>query len=176
MKERYNRFRNQMVIVGVISILASIPSLIKVWTGRDELIEVKGVLSSSDIYVKVADNNNEGLNFGNKRKQNVIELLFYLQQQPYNFRLAKPLEPNVWGSAKYNLINKKLRAADTITVFISVSEVGNEHPYIYMLKADNEEILTYDDTHSEEQSSFMFLSILGCLFIAVPFIYKFLTD
>lgn len=137
-------------------------SLPIIWTNKSDLISIKGILSSVDVY---SEKQNVRRTYGSQEKDFLI-CTFYLSGVDKKFQLSQAFDIYK-PENKYIKLKRALNRADSITVLIHPMDKDEYTPKIMSVYADNTEVILFDDTQNESKSRFSIIAIIAVVMLSV---------
>ena len=158
-----------LFFIGVLLLVLFVQQLITIWTPKNSLVALKGTLQSCDTYVTSVNSANH---YGYEAKSQKADLIFYLQEHKKKFALSENIGSN-YNDEHYEKIKNKLKRADTVTVWVKKSALGNWQPQVFEIDTDKETVLDFQTVRFEERplTAFLLLTGLSCVIFPIYFFY-----
>jgi hypothetical protein len=151
-------------IYGVILLVFAIMQLRTIWTSKSSLVPLKGTIKHCDTYITTVSSRGR---YGYDAKSQKAELIFYLNEHKKKFALVDNIGGD-YRNEEYDRIKASLRRADSVTVWIRKSEIGNWEPKIFQIESNREKVLDYQAVRFKERPLTAFLLIMGLGCVGFP--------
>jgi hypothetical protein len=150
-----------LLLIGVVMLGYSIYMLPTIWTSKDSLMPVSGVLDRADTYYSTVTDRH-----GDKSRK--AELVFYLVGIKKKFALVENIG-NEYSLKEYEQIKDGLNRSDSVTVWIKEEEDSYWDPKVFQITTDRKILLEFDAVRYKEQPVALFLCLgsLGCIGFSV---------
>lgn len=145
---------NRLLIFGLLVTGLGLYQFTNLLTFKSQLTEIKGVLSSADVYVTTVTERSRGT------KSQKSELIFYLSGRQQKFGLVENIGSN-YKNLEFEQLRKSLRRADSVAVWVKQSEVENYEPKVFQIDADRKTILEFEKVRTKDSGLTLFLLFLG---------------
>lgn len=151
---------NRILILGIACIvMAILLSTESVLVSKNNLIQVTGLLKDSGTHVQKVSSTSR---YGRTSYSNRITLYFTLVEQPYIFKLNKNIGIERIDE-DYETLNRVIRHAEEISVWIRKDELESLEPKIFRLATEKTTLITFDSVKHEFSNMIMFLFLVGLL-------------
>jgi hypothetical protein len=165
-----------LFLLGIFIIIFSLQQFAVTWTSKSSLMPLKGTLENCETYVTTVTSKS-GHYFHYESKSQKSELIFYL----YEFKKKFILSENIGSSHRneeYEKIKSKLKAADSVTVWVKKSESDFWEPIVFQIDTDRGTALELDTVRFKDRhlKTLLFILGLGCillpLYLLFPKLFK----
>tara|TARA_Y100000814_G_C12193449_1_gene355523 strand:- start:149 stop:679 length:531 start_codon:yes stop_codon:yes gene_type:complete len=155
-----SRLHFMVLFIAVILFILSIKIFRTAFTSESDLTAISGKVFSTDIYIKSSKS------FKTRQTYYSSNLIVTLSG---NNRLFKIKEPEKY-SEKLQKIKSGLKKGNFATIYIKEKDIIETSPKIYRIDAANKNLLSLEDTKSEDIYIAMF-SMLAGIALLVVFLY-----
>lgn len=142
-----------MLLFAIAPLAIAYISFHHIWTFKSDLIPLKGVLSSANVYHELKEGRRGS-------KSNVYELIFYIVPFDKKFTQKEAFDEYT-HSQKYHHMKLSLEKVDSVTVWIRKDEMNEYDPEVYELYAGTLPLLTISDIKTENRWIFISMLVLG---------------
>ena len=122
-------------------------------TFKSNLTKIKGTL-------RVADTDVTNVTDRRGRESRKSELIFYINGRQQKFYIAENIEDE-WRNEKYEKILQGLKRADTVTVWVRKSEVGEYEPEVFQIDSERTTLLDFETVRTAKSPITAYMLLLG---------------